>query len=253
MRPLFWSLAALLPILGARLAGVDGAGLSLVQLVPTLILLLGAFLLAEIQLGDVVPGANDNASGVATALSVVAELDADPPPNLDVWLVLTGGEECGMEGVRGFLRAHRDDLDPATTFFVNLDSVGGGELRYLTSEGLAVGFEMDRRVVELCEAIAGAGRDGGERAAAEPLARGLAGDGLRLRLARLPGTTITATAPGSPLPVNYHLPDDAPGAIDPEALESAHAFAVALARQLDREAGRRSGRAGGREAAAPVI
>src|SRR5436190_13005716 len=49
-RALFWSLAALLPILGARLAGLDGAGLSLLQLIPTLVLLAGAFALAEIQL-----------------------------------------------------------------------------------------------------------------------------------------------------------------------------------------------------------
>src|SRR5436189_253488 len=78
-RVLFWSLAILLPILGARMAGVDSGLISLLQLIPTLILLIGVFLLADIELSDVVPGANDNASGVATALSLAEELDAEAP------------------------------------------------------------------------------------------------------------------------------------------------------------------------------
>jgi hypothetical protein len=242
-RVLFWSLAALLPILGARLAGVEGAGLSIVQVVPTLILLVGAFALAEIQLSGPVPGANGNASGVATAISLVESLADAPPRALDVWIVLAGAEGCLMEGMRAFARAHRRDLEPATTFFLNLDSVGAGELRYVKSEGLAVGFEMDRRVVELCEAIAAAAAEDGDPHPPEPLAWGIAGDGLPLRLARYPGTTITATAPGSSVAVDHRRPTDAPGSIDPATLERAHAFALELVRQLDREAGRRAERA----------
>jgi hypothetical protein len=238
-RVVFWSLAALLPILGARLAGVDDTVLSVVQLVPTLILLLGAFALAEVQLSDVVPGANGNASGVATALSLADVLAADPPRNLDVWIVLAGAEDCLMEGMRAFVRAHRSELEPADTFFVNLDSVAAGELRYVTSEGLAVGFEMDRRVVELCGAIASAAPETGERAPAR-LAWGLAGDGFPLRLARYPGTTITATAPGSGVAVDHRLPDDGAAIVDARTLEDAHGFALELVRQLDREAGRRA-------------
>ena len=240
-RILFWSLVLLLPILGARLAGVDGGGLSLLQLVPTLILLAGAFALAEIQLSDPVPGANDNASGVATALSLAESLSAAPPRNLDVWIVLAGAEGSLMEGMRAFVRAHRRDLEPAHTFFVNLDSLGAGELRYVTSEGLAAGFEMDRGVVELCGAIAAAGEGAGADPV-KPLAWGIAGDGLPLRLARYPGTTITTTAPGASVAAGYRRPTDVPDAIDPATLERAHAFALELVRQLDREAGRRAGR-----------
>jgi Peptidase family M28 len=241
-RILFWSLAALLPILGARLAGVDGGGLSVIQLVPTLTLLVGAFALAEIQLSGPAPGANGNASGVATALSLVESLADAPPRALDVWIVLAGAEGCLMEGMRAFARAHRRDLEPPTTFFVNLDSVGAGELRYVRSEGLAVGFEMDRRVVELCGAIAAGAAEDGDPHVPEPLAWGIAGDGLPLRLARYPGTTITATAPGASVAVGYRRPTDVPDAIDPATLERAHALALELVRQLDREAGRRAER-----------
>ena len=78
-RILFWSLALLLPLLGVRMAGLDSNAIAVLQLLPTLVLLLGVFALVEIELSDVVPGANDNASGVATALSLAAELGADPP------------------------------------------------------------------------------------------------------------------------------------------------------------------------------
>ncbi len=123
-RILFWSLAALLPILGARMAGIDSILISVLQLVPTLILLIGILMLVDLELSDVVPGANDNASGVATVLSLAEELAASPPENLDVSILLTGGGECLMEGMRGFLRAHRKELDRETTYFLNIEAAG---------------------------------------------------------------------------------------------------------------------------------
>src|SRR3954447_25707888 len=134
-RILFWSLAILLPILGARMAGIDSGLISLLQLFPTLILLVGVFLLTDIELSDVVPGANDNASGVATVLSLADELSANPPAHLDVWVLLTGAEECLQEGSRSFVRAHRGDLDRETSYFVNVDTVGRGNVRFEAGAG----------------------------------------------------------------------------------------------------------------------
>ena len=61
------------------MAGLDSNVGSRSQLLPTLVLLVGAFALVDIELSDVVPGANDNASGVAAALSLAAELEGEPP------------------------------------------------------------------------------------------------------------------------------------------------------------------------------
>ncbi len=240
-RPLFWSLAVLLPILGARMAGIDSGAISLLQLPPTLILLVGAFALTDVELSDVVPGANDNASGVATALSLAEELDADPPENLDVWIVLPGAEECLMEGMRAFVRTCGKELERAATYFLNLDSVGRGDIRYVTSEGLAVSFAMDRRLVELCRAIATADHEHDGRFAAEPLAWGFAGDGLPIRLAKFPVTTITTLQPGALFAANYHRPEDVPERLDAAALDRAHGFTLELVRALDRDVGRRLG------------
>ena len=134
-RLLFWSVAALLPMLGARMAGVDSDGISLLQLPPTLVLLVAMFLFVDWQLSDVVPGANDNASGVAVTLSLADRLAAEPVENLDVWIVFTGAEECGMEGMRSLLRSRRGELDRASTFVLALDTVGAGDVRYATVRG----------------------------------------------------------------------------------------------------------------------
>jgi hypothetical protein len=238
-RVLFWSLALLLPILGVRMAGIDSGAISILQLIPTLVLLVGVFLLVDVQLSAVVPAANDNASGVATALSLASELDADPPGNLDVWVLLTGGEECLMEGVRAFTQKRARRLDREATYFLNIDAVGRGDVRYVTSEGLAISHAMDRRLVELCGAIAAADRERGRPHAAEPLGRGLAGDALPPRLAGFPAITITTLEPGALLPADYHRPEDVPERIDLAALDRAHDFALELVRALDRDLGRR--------------
>jgi hypothetical protein len=241
-RVLFWSLAILLPILGARLAGIDSGLISVLQLVPTLILLIGVFMLTDIELSDVVPGANDNASGVATALSLAEELDSDPPENLDVWVLLTGGEECQMEGMRSFVRSHRKSLDRENTYFIVLDAVGSGTVRYETGEGLAVTYDLDRRLLELCAAVAAADRENGNRFAAKPLRQGFATDALPARMAKLRATAITCLSDGSLLPANYHRPEDVPKRIDRKSLDRAHDFTLELVQALDRDVGRRTSR-----------
>jgi hypothetical protein len=238
-RILFWSLAVLLPILGARMAGIDSAALSLIQLPPTFILLVGAFMLVDIELSDVVPAANDNASGVATVLSLAGELADDPAEHLNVWVVLTGGEECLQEGMRAFLGTHHSDLDPTTTFFVNVDAVGNGRVRFEAAAGWVVTFEMGRRLVELCAAIADADRENGDRYGAEPLRHAVAHDSMPARLAGYPATTITCLDEHGVVP-GYHTEADTPDAIEPASVERAHAFALELVRALDRDVGRRA-------------
>ena len=240
-RVLFWSLAVLLPILGARMAGIDSALISALQLPPTLILLVGVFMLTDMEFSEVVPGANDNASGVATVLSLAEELDADPPANLDVWVLLTGGEECLQEGMRSFVRAHRADLDRETTYFLNLDTVGDGTVRFEACAGWVVTYRLDRRLVELCAAIATADRESSDRYQARPLIHGLAGDSMPPRVAGFPATAITCLNSLNYVP-DRHTPNDTPDRVDAAALDRAHSFALELVRALDRDVGRRTSR-----------
>jgi Peptidase family M28 len=235
-RIFFWGgLAPLLPILGFRMAGIDATWLGAVQSVPTILLIVAAFLLIDIALSDVVPGAYDNASGVAAVLSAAEELGVNPPPNLDLWVVLPGSEESICEGMRAFARAHRKQLDSERTYVINVDSVSHGALNYEVSEGAVVSLPLDAELVELCEALAGSG-DG---LAAEPLRYSLLDDALPARNAGMHAITIRATSGGSPAPW-YHTHEDTPERVDEEALSRATEFVVALARLLDRDAGRRA-------------
>ena len=236
-RLLFWSLALLLLPLGARMAGVDSDLISVLQLPPTLMLLIGLFALIDIQLSDVVPGANDNASGVATSLALAGDLDQEPPEHLDVWVVLPGAEECLQEGMRSFVRSHRELLAEKPTYFLNIDTVGHGEVRFHGSGGWAVTYPADRRLFELAYAIAEADSEGENRYRAMPVALALAGDEMPPRLAGFPSIAIACTDEDGYVP-GYHLPSDLPENVDPDALERAHGFALELVRQLDRDLGR---------------
>ena len=249
LQVVFWSVAALLPLIGARMAGVEETWLSAVQLAPTLVLIAATFLFVDLELSPVSPGADDNASGVATVLSLADELRSDPPAALDVWVVLSGGEEPLQAGMRELVRAHRDELDPASTYVVNLDAVGRGEPRYEIRSGWTIGFAMGDRLAELCEAIVDAAGAGDGEPVASPLRRPTAGDSLPARLARIPALTITCRAPDGSVP-DLRTGADVVEALDPDSLERAHSFALALVRQLDRDVARR---AAGAERAPAVV
>jgi hypothetical protein len=234
-RLVFWSIALLLPALGLRMAGLEDNWVSLVQLPPTLVLIVAVFMLADVELSEVVPGANVNASGVATALSIADELERDPPAHLETWIVLPGAGEGINEGMRAFVRAHRDELDPKATWFLNLEGVGHGHVRYEISQGRVVSFGMASRLTQLCAAIADADREAENGYGAEPLRSGLSSGSLPPLLAGFPATTISCLARGELVPANYRTAADVPEAIDQAALERAHAFALDLIRALDRD------------------
>ena len=236
-RIVFWGgMAALLPALGLRMAGIDAEWVAAIQLIPTVLLIVAAFALADIALSKVVPGAYDNASGVAAVLSVAEELDAGDVEHLDVWVVFTGAEEALGEGMRAFLRSHRDEIDRERTVIVNVDSVSFGEVHYATSEGPVIATPMDPELIELSEAIAAAGS---EDHRARPLRSPLGTDALAAAVRGLRAITVTGLdADGLP-PAWYHTHDDTPDRVDAVALERTCEFVAALAALLDRGAARR--------------
>jgi len=232
-RLFFWlGLAPLLPILGARMAGFDPTWLNALQAIPTIILIVAGFLLIDIALSDIVPGAYDNASGVAAVLSAGQRLAADPPENLDLWIVLAGAEESFCEGSRAFVRARRKELDRATTVFVNVDSVSFGEVAYEISEGPVISLPLDRHLIELCRALSAAGQ------MARPIRHPLLDDAMPARVRRFRAITLRTTDERGNLAPWYHTHEDVAERVDSEALGRATDFVVSLARLLDREAGR---------------
>jgi hypothetical protein len=238
LRLVFWAgIVPLLAVSAARLAGIDALWLSIAQLIPTSLLLLTMVLLIDIALSDIVPGAYDNASGVAAALSVAQQLDSDPPSNLDVWVVLSGAEECNCEGMANWITANRNDLDPESTFFVNLDSVSYGDPHYLISEGAIVSYRLDARLADLCEAIATADREDGNRFRAKPLRIPFHSDALAANTRGYRAISIVGVKDGVSPPY-YHTHADTPEKLDEDAMTRAVDFSLELVRQLDRDVGR---------------
>ncbi len=244
LRVVFWAgFVPLLPILGAQMAGLDGEWLQVLQLPSTLLLIVAVFLLVDIALSPIVPGAYDNASGVAAVLSAAEELGEDPPANLDVWVVLPGAEECLAEGMRGYLRAHdrelRRDRDRARTVVINVDSVSWGNPSYMTSEGGVVSVPLDPRLIELSKSLADADRGGENRFGAEPMRYAQLDDALPAQLRGHPSIAILGAEDGVLAPW-YHTPDDLPENVDAAALTRSTEFVVSLIRLLDRDVGRRA-------------
>lgn len=242
IRLIFWAgMVPLLAVTAARLGGVDAPWLAIAQLIPTALLLVSLALLIDIALSGVVPGAYDNASGVAAVLSVVQQLDEEPPQNLDVWVVLPGAEECNCEGMARWVTAHRKELDAETTLFVNLDSVSYGDPHYLASEGAIISYRLDRRLFELCEAIATADREDGNRYRARPLRIPFHSDALAANTRGFRAISLVGAEDGVSPPY-YHTHADTPDKLDEEAMTRAVEFTLELVRQIDRDVGRQAPR-----------
>jgi acetylornithine deacetylase/succinyl-diaminopimelate desuccinylase-like protein len=93
---------------------------------------------ADIARDRIVPGANDNLSGVAVLVAVAESLQAEPVEGLRVLLVSCGAEEVLQGGVYGFADRHLKPLDPSSTLVLNLDTVGCPRLILLEGEGPVV-------------------------------------------------------------------------------------------------------------------
>lgn len=79
-------------------------------------------------------GANNNASGVAALLRLGDRLAQEPMLDADVWLVATGSNEAWMAGMRHALSS--SSLDKASTYILNVESAGAGDLCFTTAEGM---------------------------------------------------------------------------------------------------------------------
>jgi len=81
------------------------------------------------------PGANDNASGVATVLTI-AEQIADRNLPFELRVVFFGSEELGLFGSQHYLNSLTPDEAARVAFVVNLDALGSGQLELFGDAGL---------------------------------------------------------------------------------------------------------------------
>jgi hypothetical protein len=194
-----------------RLIGLEGTGLTIVQFIPTVVLIASVPLLIDIALSGVARGANDNASGVATVLRL-AERYGGSLEHFDLWVVLPG-----LPGMRQWIRRHRRELDPERAIFVNVANAGSGTVRWITKEGPVLALRYHPELVAMCKEI-GDGRGIVSRDATPAFAA---------RAAGFPAITISAR----------NALDYAPDRTDPDSLERTYDFCCALLELLDESIG----------------
>lgn len=219
-RVLLWiGLAPLVPLIGARLAGFDPTWLTVLQIIPTVVLIIVAFLLIDSALAPPSPGGSENASGVAACLDLAERFARSPASNLDVWVVLTGASTCFGEGMRAFMREERLRQPERQTAVIELQAVGAGELCFRASQGAGIGIEPSK---DLFAAL------GEIRGATEPTS----GDAVAARSAGVDSITLTALESGMPQAWRSTMAD-LPETVGQETLDSATALAERLVRNLD--------------------
>jgi len=177
----------------------------------------------DVARGPTVPGASDNATGVAAALELAR---AAPLRGVDLVVVLPGCEESGMEGFAAALPNLA--LDPQTTLVLGLDTLGAGTPIVLSGEGAMLEHRYraaDLRVADEGAAIAGE----------PPPQRWRIGgwtDPLLALHAGLPALSLLSMGPGY-FP-HYHHPTDTPANVDWASVGRCARIARGIARACER-------------------
>ncbi|MEA2448834.1 MAG: hypothetical protein QOG63_766 [Thermoleophilaceae bacterium] len=198
----------------ARSPRLRGAGAAM--------LAVGVAAALDVARSPTVPGASDNATGVAAVIELVRRFAGDPPHRCEVIAVIPGAEESGMGGMRAWLAGVR--LDPRSTLVLGLDTLGAGAPVVLHREG------PPRAVRYRAEDLAWVDR-GADRAGLPHPQRVRLGawtDPSLAALAGLPAISLLSMRDGAF--TNYHLPTDTPGRVDWRSVADCARLAEATAR-----------------------
>jgi len=116
-----------------------GAAIRLMLAIPLLVLIVSLALLLERERAiSFSPGAISNASSVAAMIDIAASTFANPARWLEVWFLGVGGSTLRGGGMNDFLT--KNSFDPDTTYFVHLQSIGGG--RVIVPRSAGAGFRV---------------------------------------------------------------------------------------------------------------
>ena len=208
---LTWTLVTTL----LRVQGDKGTAVAVAQLVPTIGLVIALALLLEHATAEFTPGAGENGSGVAAAIALAKSLDAAPPANVAVELVLTGaGDRQGL-GLLHHLRARRRELDPTNVIVIGLGPCADGQPRYVETDGQLIALGFLKQLRGLAAQLAA------EMPALElgPAKLRTVSPAFPARLRGLPAITLLALDPAGRVPRSHQL-TDTPDRLDATAIEA---------------------------------
>lgn len=211
-----------------RIEGDHSKAISIVQLPPTIALVVALALLLELASSGVSPGAGDNGTGVGVAVSLLRALDTARHTHVVTDVVLAGAGDGDGAGLRRYLRVHRRELPATHTAIIGVAPCGAGAVRWWRSDGrlwpLLYAVQLRRLSAEVA---AGSGylnarrRDG----------RG-ATPALPSRRARIPAIAIGCLDERGLVP-RSHQPGDTSAGLDPAAADAAVQFGLLLVDAID--------------------
>ena len=221
--PLMW------PIIGGPAAVAAGSLLGSRLLTKAGVVLSAGFAaaMADIGLRRVVPGANDNATGVAV-LVAIAERSPPGRPSGPACCLSRPPRKGSARGWRRSAGATSASSPVESTFVLSVDTVGSPHLCVLRGEGMRGMREYPAPALELVDGLA------------EELGIDLY-PGLRLRnatdgsIALAGGYECASLASITDLkqPANYHWPTDTPERVDFGSVADAVRLSEAVVRRLD--------------------
>jgi hypothetical protein len=175
---------------------------------------------------DFTPGANDNASGVATMLALADKVSEQADDMPGVMFVATGAEEVGTAGMIEFLKVHGDSVKDS--LIVNLDNLGTGHVCYIDCEGMLLGHGSSPVLLWLSDRVA--------RDKKLPVWRAgyrlLSTDATPALARGYQAMSVMAFDDEGRLP-NWHWQTDTVDMIEIENIEAARAFLWNLARRIE--------------------
>ena len=172
------------------------------------------------------PGANDNASGVATMLALADKMSEEESLTPGVMFVATGAEEVGTVGMLEFVREHGERIRDA--MIINLDNLGRGHLCYIDCEGMLAPRRADPVLLWLAGKVVERKRLPVFRTSY----RLLSTDATPALARGFRAMSVMAFDDDGTLP-NWHWKTDTLENVNIQNLETARAFVWNIARRLD--------------------
>jgi len=210
-RAMFISLAVITICAVGRLVGIEATWFTVVQFIPTVVLIVMTPLFADVAISDTAKGTADNSSGVVAVLRL-AESHANKLSHFNLMVVLTGASAHEGLGLHAWLKRHRKELNAGATAVISIDNVARGTAAYAVKEGPVITARMHPTLVELTPE------------SGTPYTSNELSDAILARAAGVPALRVSST----------EREDDA---VDPETLARVDEFVAALIEEIDQEIG----------------
>lgn len=178
-----------------------------------------------------VPGAADNATGVAASILLASRLAERQPDDVEYVFAVTGCEEAGTGGAWQLCRSRHDRWSRERTTVVAIDTLSNGELRWFR-EGEMGPIPVPTRVRRALEQLRS---DGGFPELRQHAIPAGATDAMPFLAAGYEAIGIGCVDPELGAPRHYHRPSDVPEHVDLQQVVRAVDLVEAMIRLLEKD------------------